>query len=94
MIGITCRTALNQAPNEKNAKADSYSTLISLENVESMDMYHLRGNDFLCWLLAYLPVAKLIISLNLSNVPIKGVSGRKERHVRVGIDCEALGIVL
>ena len=57
-------------------------------------MYHLGGNVFLGGFLAYLPVEKPIISLNLSYVHIKrveqGKDGWGDRSRRVDLRCVSL----
>ena len=54
-----------------------------------MDMYHLGGNAFFSGALVYLPVAKLIIILNLRYVPIKRVERKRKggRCRRIDLRC-------
>ena len=61
-------------------------------------MYHLGGNAFLGGFLVYVPVARLIISINLSYVPTDRVEGRKDktwgRDRGIGLRCFSLTLSL
>ena len=57
-----------------------------------MDMYHLLGNAFSGRVLLYLPVAKLIISLNWLYVAVRRVDGEREDWLEISIDGSILDV--